>query len=65
MAGEAGGGGGGQRGGGGGGGGGARPDLALLNSFYPVFFLSRVIKSGVSVGGARFGRGARRGVSRW
>jgi hypothetical protein len=31
--------------GGGGGGGGARPDLALLSSFSPVFFFSRVIKS--------------------
>jgi hypothetical protein len=51
--------------GGGGGDGGARPDLALLTSFSPVFFFSRVIKSGVSVGGARVGRGARRGDSRW
>ena len=51
--------------GGGGGGGGARPDLTLLNSFSPVFFFSRVIKSRVSVGGARVGSGGRRGVSRW
>jgi len=58
----------GQRGGGGGGGGGsgggARPVLTLF-TFSPVFFFSCVIKSGVSVGGARVGRGARRGVSRW
>jgi hypothetical protein len=47
-----------------GGGGDARPDLNILNSFSPVFFFSRVIKSRVSVGGARVGRGARRGVSR-
>ncbi len=44
--------------------GGARPDLTIFNSFSPVFFISRVIKSGVSVGGARVGRGARRGGSR-
>jgi hypothetical protein len=48
-----------------GGGGGARSDLTLLTTFSPVFFFSSVIKSGVSVGGARVGRGARRGVSRW
>jgi hypothetical protein len=48
-----------------GGGGGARPDLTLFTTFSPVFFFSRVIKSGVSVGGARVGRGARRGESRW
>jgi hypothetical protein len=47
-----------------GGGGDAWPGLTILNSFSPVFFFSRVIKSGVSVGGARVGRGARRGVSR-
>jgi hypothetical protein len=47
-----------------GGGGGTRPVLALLTTFSPVFFFSRVIKSRVSVGGARVGRGARRGVSR-
>ena len=40
------------------GGGSARPDLALFTTFSPVFFFSRVIKSGVSVGGARVGRGA-------
>ena len=33
-------------GGGAGGGGSARPDLALLTTFSPVFFFSRVIKSG-------------------
>jgi hypothetical protein len=57
----------GQRGGsgGGGGGGGARPDLTILNIFYPFFFFSRVSKSIVSVGGARVGLGAWRGVSRW
>jgi hypothetical protein len=58
------GGGGGGGGGGAGGGGSARPDLTLFTTFSPVFFFSRVIKSGVSVGGARVGRGARRGVSR-
>jgi len=47
-----------------GGGGGARPDLTILNIFSPVFFFSRVIKSRVSVRGARVGRGARRGGSR-
>ena len=51
-------------GGGGGGGGGARPDLTLFTTFSPVFFFFRVIKSKVSVGGARVGRGARRGESR-
>ena len=48
-----------------GGGGDARPDLTILSSFSPVFVVSSVIKSGVSVGGARVGRGARRGESRW
>ena len=47
-----------------GGGGGARPVLALLTTVSPVFFFSRVIKSRLSVGGARVGRGALRGVSR-
>jgi len=46
-----------------GGGGDARPDLTILTTFSPVFFFSRVIKSEVSVGGARVGRGARRGES--
>jgi hypothetical protein len=46
------------------GGGGARPDLTILNSFPPVFFFSRVIKSKVSGVGVRVGRGGRRGVSR-
>ncbi len=59
-AGSGGGGGGGRAGGGGG----ARPDLALLTTFSPVFFFSCVIKSRVSVVGARVGRGARRGESR-
>ena len=47
-----------------GGGGGTRPVLALLTTFSPVFFFSRVIKSRVSEVGARVGRGARRGESR-
>jgi hypothetical protein len=51
-------------GGGGGGGGGARPDLTILNSFSPVFFFYRVIKSRVSGVGAQVGGGACRGGSR-
>jgi hypothetical protein len=47
-----------------GGGGGARPVLTLLCNKTHSFFFSRVIKSKVSVGGARVGRGARRGESR-
>jgi hypothetical protein len=42
----------------------ARPGLTILTTFSPVFFFSRVIKSRVSVRGARVGRGASRGVSR-
>jgi hypothetical protein len=47
-----------------GGGGGARPDLTLFTTFSPVFFFPCVIKSKVSVGGARVGSGGRRGESR-
>jgi hypothetical protein len=47
-----------------GGGGSERPHLTILDSCSPVFFFSRLIESRVSLGGARVGRGARRGESR-